>query len=582
MAEIPAQSDATTDKPGDQSVVLDAEKSVRGKSDGSEVADEAEPRLHAKTFLAVFAVALIYFAQLFSLIGAGAQGQTIAGHFGASDKTSWLSAVITIMTVVLGPIFSQAADYWGRKWFIVVPTLFGAVGSVVVARATDINMCIAGFCVIGIAFGAQPLLHTVSSEVLPRKWRAYGQASDMVSNGLGSILGLLVGGAFNRTNDPTSEGFRNYFYMALALYAVSALLCIVVYHPPPRPLQKRLTNMEKLAQLDWVGYILLAAGLVLFCLGLSWSKNPYEWSDPHVSATFAVGLTLALALVVYETWFKKDGMFHHGLFNQNRNFSIVMLCVFAEGVAFFAANTYFAFQVSVLYETDAVLVGARYALMSIASMIGSILCGWYCAATHRLRWLTVSAFVIFVVFFVCMATTGQGSSDPVWFYPVLLGFALGMTLTTLITAAQLCIPHELIAIASGLVISVRSLGGTIGIAIYNVIFNDSMSHLSDNIANAVIPAGLSPQSLGAFILGLTSHDNDSIAQIPNITPEIIAKGANARLETYVVSFRHVWIAAACFVAVAAIAAAFLFDPKKEFNNRIDAPLEKEEASVYSA
>ncbi|KAL0932703.1 siderophore iron transporter [Colletotrichum truncatum] len=456
------------------------------------------------------------------------------------------------MTVVLGPIFSQAADYWGRKWFIVIPTLFGAIGCVIVSRAMDINTCIAGFCVMGIAFGAQPLLHTVSSEVLPRKWRAYAQASDMISNGLGSILGLLVGGAFNRTNNPASDGFRSYFYLALALYAVSAIICIVAYNPPLRPLQKQLTTMEKLGKLDWVGYFLMASGLVLFCLGLSWLKNPYEWSDPHVCATFAVGVALFLALVVYETWFKKDGLFHHGLFTNNRNFSLVITCVFAEGIAFFAANTYFAFQVSVLYETDAVLVGTRYALMSIASMFGSVACGWYCAKTHRLRWLTVGAFVIFVVFFACMATTDQGSSKPVWFYPVLLGLGLGMTLTTLITAAQLCIPPDLIAIASGLILSVRSLGGTIGIAIYNVIFNDSMSHMPGNIAKAVIPAGFNPENLGMLIGGLTTHNDELIAHIPGITPEIIGKAANALLGTYVSSFQKVWIAAACFVAVAVI------------------------------
>jgi len=33
---------------------------------------EPEPHLHAKTFLAVFAVCLIYFAQDFALVGAGA------------------------------------------------------------------------------------------------------------------------------------------------------------------------------------------------------------------------------------------------------------------------------------------------------------------------------------------------------------------------------------------------------------------------------------------------------------------------------------------------------------------------------
>ncbi|KAK0628355.1 hypothetical protein B0T17DRAFT_614287 [Bombardia bombarda] len=105
---------------------------------------------------------------LVSLVGAGAQGQTIAAHFHSSGSAVWFQSPITITTVVLGPIVVQA-DYWGRKWFLVILTLFGAVGSLIVAQAESINTAIAGFSVIRIAFSVQPLLHVVTSEVLPRR-----------------------------------------------------------------------------------------------------------------------------------------------------------------------------------------------------------------------------------------------------------------------------------------------------------------------------------------------------------------------------------------------------------------------------
>lgn len=248
---------------------------------------------------------------------------------------------MTILTVVLGPIVSQAADYWGRKWFLVILTSLGAVGSLVVARASSISMIIAGFTIIGVAFGAQPLLHTVASEVLPRRWRSWAQAAIMIANAWALLIGLVVGGALNRHGDP--NGFRNFFYISLGLCALSSALCAFSYQPLPSELQLTLSFREKVGQLDWFGYALLASSLVLFCLGLSWSQNPCPWSDPHVSATFAVGLALALGLVLYESKFKKDGMFHHGLFKSNRNFTIALICVFCAGIAFFAANIYFAF-----------------------------------------------------------------------------------------------------------------------------------------------------------------------------------------------------------------------------------------------
>ncbi|KAH7634619.1 major facilitator superfamily domain-containing protein [Sordaria sp. MPI-SDFR-AT-0083] len=549
-------------------------------SDGPE-ADDPVPHLHAKTFLAVFAVCLIYIAQLISLVGAGAQGQTIASHFHSAPQAIWFSAPITILTVVLGPIISQAADYWGRKYFLIIPTFVGGgIGSLVVSRARAMPIAILGFSIIGIGFGSQPLLHVVTSEVLPRRWRAWGQAADMASNALGAAVGLYVGGALNRTNNPAAEGFRIYFLMNMGVYVVAAGLCWGVYNPPLRPLQTELSMREKLARLDWGGYGFLAVGLVLFSVGLSYSENPYEWSDPQVSATFAVGMLFVIGLVVYETWVKKDGMFHYGLFSGNRNFAVAMFCVFSEGVAFFAANTYFAFQVSVLYESDALLVGVRYSLMMIIAAVFACLTGWYCAATRRVKWATFVAFGLFIVFFICMATTTRKSNTPTWGYTVFLGSALGVTLTTLVTVAQLSTPPELISVASGLIISIRSLGGTVGLAIYNALFHDVMKNLGSNIGAAVVPKGISPDDVEVFVTALESQNEKALDTIPGVTADIIQVGVIALQDTYVMAFRHVWIAGACFVALAALVSLLLLDPKKEFNMHIDAPVEKEE-DLYS-
>ncbi|KAH8198323.1 hypothetical protein TruAng_007525 [Truncatella angustata] len=487
---------------------------------------------------------------MYRLLNSLKQGQTIIAHFN-STAIVWLTAPIAIVTVVLGPIVAQAADYWGRKWFLIVCAMFGAIGSVVIARATSMNMVIAGFTLTGVAFGAQPLLHTVTSEVLPRRWRSWGQAIDMVATCLGTIFGLLVGGALNRNNDPTSDGFRTYFLICMAWYLIAAILCFVVYNPPPFENQQ-FTTTEKLAKLDWIGYLLLAAGLVLFSVGLSYSQNPYQWNDPHVSATFAVGLVLFLCLIGYETYIKKDG------------------------IAYFAANNYLIFQIGTLYESDALIVATRYCIMLISASLGALAAGWYCAAYKRVRWIAVAAFVIFLIFFICMATSNTGSSNAVWFYPVLLGVGLGMTLTTLVTAAQLSTPPELIAEASGLMLSARSLGGTIAIAIYNALFNNEIAHMGENIASAAISDGLSSEYVEDFVtvLSAQSKNQTALLAIPGVTPQIVEAGTQALLDTYVQAFRHVYIAAACFVAVAAILASFLFDPQQEFNMHIDAPIEK--------
>lgn len=420
----------------------------------------------------------------------------------------------------------------------------------------------------------------------------------MASVAVGSVCGLLVGGAFNRTGDPASNGFRNYYYMAMGWFAVASLLCAYAYNPPKTKQQAELASqgvMAKLKMLDWPGYFLLASGLVLFSVGLSWSNNPYPWSNPRVVATFVIGLVLAACLGIYATWVKKDGMFHHGLFTTHRNFTLALFCIFSEGAAFFAANSYFAFQVSshmhrvlelailtsipkigVLYEADALLVGTRYSIMFITSIVGGIIAGTYCAYTRRFRWITVLAFVLFLAFFVCMATTTRRTNNETWGYMILQGLALGLTLTTLIVIGQLCTPPGLISTASGLIISIRSLGGTVGLAVYQAIFTKQMSHLPELVANAVLPRGLAASQVGNLIQAIGSRNAKLLDEIPGINAEIIQFGTEAYENAYVLGFRYVWVAAGCFVAVAMIAAVFVADTKHEFNMHIDAPIDEQE------
>lgn len=493
----------------------------------------------------------MYIAQLLNLVGSGALARDITAVVGGASDTVWLTSVLAILTVVLSPPVSQAADYWGRKWFLAGLSAMGCVGCIIVSRADSMAMVIAGFTVSGLSYGCQPLIHAVVSEVLPRKFRSYAQASTNVSIAVGAICALLIGGALTRNSNP--EGFRKYWYITAGVYAASATFVVLLYNPPPRELQLKLTFHEKVRRLDWIGYALLTSGLVLFCLGLSWSQNPYPWTDGHVLATFLTGVVLTLALVVYEWRFKRDGMLHHGLF-RGRNFPIAVFCVFCEGLSFFCANNYFAFEVSVFYTTDPLFIGLHYSIAFWVFITFAFVAGAYCWKTKTIRLPTCTAFASFLIFNILMATANQNTPEAnIWGYPVFLGIGLGLALTTLMVAAQFSTPPELIAVTSGLMISVRSLGGTVGLAIYNAIFNGTLSrNLVSDIAAATLPLGLPETSLGPLIGALSVNNATALGEIPGAGPDIIAAGAGALLNVFSMAFRYVWVAAGAFALLALI------------------------------
>lgn len=470
---------------------------------------------------------------------------------GSPTAGVWFTSLISISTVVLSPSVSQAADYWGRKWLLVILTFCGTIGAIVVSRADTIGMAIAGFAITGLSYGAQPLLHAVVSEVLPRKYRPYAQGSVNVSASLGAVFALLVGGALTRNQNAT--GFRVYWYITAGIYAGSAIACAVLYNPPLRELQVSLTMRQKLGRLDWIGFGLLTSGLILFCMGLSWSQNPYHFTNPHVLAPFLVGVALIAGLIVYEVFVKKDGMFHHALF-RHRNFPLALTCVFVEGLIFFTANNYFAFQVSVVYTADPLRVGLHYCIAFFMFATSSIITGIYSSKAKAIRIPCLIAFASFLLFNILMATVRPSTPiAAIWIYPIFLGIGLGVCLTVLVTAAQFATPPALIAITSGLMISVRSLGGSIGLAIYSAIFNGTLANeLGAKIAAAVLPLGLSPNSLGAFIGALSANDAKALMNIPGVTPQMIGAGVVALKEAFSVAFRWVWVAAGCFSVLAVV------------------------------
>lgn len=65
-----SKAEPTVERP--ESSEPEHEKTEALTSSSIEDRDELVPHLHAKTFLTVFAVCLIYFAQLINVVGAGA------------------------------------------------------------------------------------------------------------------------------------------------------------------------------------------------------------------------------------------------------------------------------------------------------------------------------------------------------------------------------------------------------------------------------------------------------------------------------------------------------------------------------
>ncbi|KAH7216061.1 major facilitator superfamily domain-containing protein [Fusarium oxysporum] len=529
-------------------------------------------RIHSKTMICLFAVNIIYLTQILSLVGTGLLANTMAQVVGGTGQTVWYSSCITILTVVLNPPIGQVADYWGRKAILVVMPLAGVVGSIIVSRAHSSGTLIAGFAILGLNYGSQSLSIAVMSEILPRHYRPIGQAVGSVSTALGAIIALLMGGGLLRHGD--NSNYRIFWYVTAGLYALASLGCLIGYNPPPRDLQVSLDVSQKLKSLDWVGYALFAPALVLFCIALSWSQNPYSWDSANILAPFIISIVALIIFIVYEWRFKKDGMLHHELW-RHRNFAISLFIIFVEGIAFFAANSYFVFQISLVYDVGFLSGSVNFAILFIAAGVFSPVFGLWSSKRKTLRPPLILGAICFLAFFILLATSKIDTPRyAFWIYPILPGIALPSIVPLSMVSAQFATTPELIALTSAIMISIRSLGGSIGLAINNAVLHNALNkELPKNIAEAALPLGLPASSLPALIQGLASQNKQAVAAVPGLTPEIAQAAVLGMKKAYLIAFRNAWIVSASFCSLLLISCFFIKEQESEFDASIDAPVE---------
>jgi hypothetical protein len=89
-------------------------------------------------------------------------------------------------------------------------------------------------------------------------------------------------------------------------------------------------------EFDYIGSLLMALGLILFLMGLSWGGNLHPWKSAHVISTIVVGFSLLVAFFLYEAFAPlKEPILPTHLF-RNRGW-IVSVVLWALGASIYYA-----------------------------------------------------------------------------------------------------------------------------------------------------------------------------------------------------------------------------------------------------
>ncbi|EST04691.1 Major facilitator superfamily [Kalmanozyma brasiliensis GHG001] len=459
---------------------------------------------------------------LCGLIGLAALDQTIVSTAlpvisqrldGNAGQYSWVGSAYLLASTSLIPLYGRLSDLTGRKPLLYVATLIFLFGSAMCGAAQNMAWLDAARGVQGIGGGGIiALINIIIGDIVSLEDR--GKYSGWIGGvwGIASVIGPLLGGAFT---DAGHSGWRWCFFVNLPLGGIALVIVFFSLNLNPRP---KLTFREACGEFDFIGLFMVIVSVILILLGFNYAETK-AWNVPETIALLVTGGALLIAFMGWEFKTKKKPIVPPRLVT-TRTTSLILLSVLLHAFVFFAATYYLPVYFQAIFGASALMSGVYMLPYALVASILSSVTGLGISRFRAYRPFLWVGWSIMVVGYGLMATLNASSSlAKQEVFIAIAGFGTGFLFQTPLVGLMAAMPHGDLSTTVATMSLIRSLGGTMGIAVSGAVFNtQSRSRL------AAIPGFTqSMVSTGSGGQDLTGLRN---IQPPELSREIITAYAD--------------------------------------------------------
>ncbi|KAI0548937.1 fungal trichothecene efflux pump [Xylaria curta] len=489
----------------------------------------------------------------------------INADIGPSPYISWVNIGRTLALSFTYTILGRLSDLFGRRWFFIIGNIVALIGIIVCSTAQNINTLIVGSTIYGIGETVQLSFNVAIGELVPNKYRPavlsfiFGTSAPIA--GIGSVISRAI-------YENPRLGWRWTYHINTIIVAAAIVLLFFFYHPPTFDLlHERKTKRQILKQLDYVGSFLWIAGLTLFLIGISVGGTVYPWKSAATLSTIIIGGVLLVILFVYESYVDLEYPAIPVKFFRNRGFISLVACATVATMFYYSAVLLWPQQVKALFTSDIYYGGWLSATVPSATAIGQVAGGFLIKGKINIRyWMIFSTFSM--VGFVGSLAALTPDSKSTGIALTLIGpFFVGVIeLTALAIAPLFCKPAD-IGLASGLLASIRSAGGSVAVTVYSTILSNRLKYtVPQNIGPVAIAAGLPEDQVPALTSAVLGG---SLAKFPGITDSVLKAVSSVLPTAYSQAFQTVYLASFGFGAIAIIGCLFAKDARDLLTDKVE-------------
>jgi EmrB/QacA subfamily drug resistance transporter len=482
-----------------------------------------QERSHSEIKLIVFALMLAMLLSALDQTIVSTALPQIAIDLHGLDKLSWVATSYLLASAVVTPIYGKLGDMFGRKKIFITSISIFLVGSVLCGLSQNMGELIAFRAIQGLgAGGLMTLVFAIIAEVVPMRQRGRYQGYFGAVFAISSVAGPLLGGLFT---DHLSWHWIFYINIPVGLYAlymISTHLHLPVRRSPHK--------------VDYLGASLMSVAVVSLLLVSVWGGNQYEWLSPEILGLGAATIIFGI-LFVWRERHAAEPLIPLRLF-KNNIFTVSVLLSVLSGIAMFASILYIPQYQQVVRGNSPTESGLLMLPLVVGILASSIVSGRIITKTGRYRiFPIVGTLLLALGVWLFSHLTLDTSHLVLSLWMLCIGGGLGMFMQVTLIAAQNSTPPADLGSATSAVTFFRSIGGSLGGAVFGSILVSRLTHyVQEAIPNAP-HVGSSAAASG-------------VANLPPQVKEVV-------LQAFVHSFHDMFLLAIPFALGAFVVALFL-------------------------
>lgn len=286
-----------------------------------------------------------------------------------------------------------------------------------------------------------------------------------------------------------------------------------------------------------------------------------------------VGIALLVVLGFYESHANlKYPIFPPEIFKDIRGFTVLQVATFLLGMLFYATAVIWPLQVQALYTQQYIKIGWYAGASGMGGVLTSTLWGYsmkYIGRSHIQLPFCLGCLTLCSGLQAIVSRNSHIASTAL----VALGAAFIAAVSVFsVSMVQVIVKHEHIGIASGVLVTARSLGGAVATTIYvSILQNKLASSIAPDVAVPLAENGVPLASIPAVIEALTSGDLTSPA-LAAISPKALYAAVVGLQNAYVGSFRLIYLVSIAFGVIGTVMVAFVRNVDALMTDKIDIKL----------